>query len=635
MAKPDDKDPIERLSERLYDPDGPPPPHEASALHRATYGASRDWNHQEDHTFSYEAHRNFFKRFFMVSAAFFVISALFAFYMLYGGGNILSNDKIGLAILGPAFTEGGNEFELEFDVRNGNAEGLEYAELVIEYPKGATLEGDKDTVRLRKFLGALGAGESASEKAAIVLFGEEGSERTVKATLEYRVKGSNAIFLKEASYLVHIKSSPIVLSASAPEKVSSGQEFALAVDTVSNADKVVENLLIRVEYPAGFIFKSSTPKPTYGNNIWRLGDLTKGTKKTVTLHGTLQGENGGEYSFRTYVGAADAEDEQEIGVVYNSMLKSIVIDRPFLEAKLSLADQGGESATLSSNSTVSGTIELTNNLPNRVLDLGLEVRLIGATLDKNSVTANGGFWNSSEGVIVWTNETYGKFSFLDGGARDTLSFSFKLLPLFSANKVLFKNPEFTVQVAVRGRRVLENNLVEDISASDTKALKVNSNVQFSSRTLYYDGQFTNTGGVPPKAERETTYTVNWTLLNSSNDLSNATVKTKLPSYMRWVGSVAPSSEGMTYNTETREISWELGRVKQGVGVESAPRQVSFQIGLTPSLSQVGTQVSLTGDIVVTALDAWSGGTVSLVRSALTTRLVGDSGAKPGDDIIVK
>jgi len=636
MAKlPDEKGPIERLSDRLYEPGREPPRREASPFHRATYGAAHDWQHEGVPGEVAEAHRRFFKKFFLVSATFFAVSALFAFYMLYGGGNILSNDKIGLAILGPAFTDGGKEFELQFDIRNGNADALEYAELIIEYPKGATLEGDRDTVRIRKFLGSLQAGESTTEKSPIVLFGEEGSERTVKATLEYRVKGSNAIFLKEAAYLVHIKSSPIVLTAVSPNEVSSNQEFSLAIETLSSADSVVEDLLLQVEYPAGFVFKSATPKPTYGNNIWKLGDLVKGGQKTITLRGALSGDDGAEYSFRTYVGASDLEDEQEMGVVYNSMLTGVTIRRPYLEAKVVISDPNGEITTLSSNSTLTGRIELTNNLPTRVLDLDLEVRLVGGVLDKNSVTANGGFWNSAGSLILWSNDSYGKFASFEGGASETLTFNFKLLPLFSGNKVLFKNPELMFQVVARGHRVLENNLVEEVTATASKTLKVNSNLQLSARTLYYDGAFRNTGGVPPRAERETTYTIVWSLLNSSNELSNANVRTKLPSYMRWTGNISPSTEEVTYNPETREVVWELGRVAQGVGVSSAARQTSFQVGFTPSVTQAGTQASLTGDITVTGEDAFTGGLLVFTRSPLTTRLTGDSGSKTGDDIIVK
>lgn len=643
MALPNkDKGSIDKLNESLYRSGDKTPKHKEGELHQGIYNAQKDWEHAvysnpSDFTTTEVGshHGPMFKKILIFSGIFFVFSLVFAGYMFYGGGNIISSDKITLSILGPAFAESGSSFELQFDVKNGNFQALQYADLIIEYPKGATLAGDKDTVRIRKFIGDISAGRSASEKATINLFGEEGSERMIKTTLEYRVEGSNAVFVKENSYLVHIKSSPFSLSVDSLKEVNSNQEISLSVQALANSDKVFQDILIKVEYPSGFIYAKADPEPTYGNNVWRLGDIVKGNKKIINITGKIQGEDKEERSFRIYAGAVNPNDNEEIGVIYSSYLQTVTIKRPFLETKLVLNGDPSTNYVVSSNSTISGEITWVNNLPNRVVDAEIYVRIIGDVLDKNSVSTAGvgGFFRSSDNTIIWNKDTNSELATLNGSDSGKLSFSFKLLPLFSGNKTIFKNPSLDIEVGVKGRRILENNVPEQVSGFDKKNVKVNSNVQLLTKTLYYDGPFKNTGGVPPKTDNETTYSIVWTVLNSSNDLSRATVKTKLPSYVNWLKTSIPSTEDISFNPETREITWNLGRVEEGTGIESNSRQVTFQIGLTPFSQQVGTTVSMSSDIVVSADDSFTGANITFSRNPLSTRRSGDSGGTPGDDII--
>ncbi|MEK7143471.1 MAG: hypothetical protein AAB756_01445 [Patescibacteria group bacterium] len=634
---PDEKDPIDKLSERLYRNDGMKTRHRTGMLHRASYDANKGWANEYVEKESKVARptSSLFKKIFIGSVLFFVVSFGFAFYMFYGGGNVVSNEKIDLSIFGPAFTEGGNEFELEFDVKNGNSQALQYADLVIEYPKGATLEGDKNTVRVRKFLGELPAGESRAERAKIVLFGEEGSERTVKAILEYRVSGSNAIFVKEAGYLVHIKSSPLSLSVNSLKETNSNQDFVLNIETLANADKTIRNILLKVEYPAGFVFRNASIPSSYGNNTWRLGDLDKGKNKTIAIHGIMQGEDGEERSFRIYVGTENEKDTGEIGVIYSSFLQTIAIKRPFLETKLLVDGVLGTEYVVGSTAPIAGEVNWINNLPNRVLDAEIYVRIIGDILDKSSVVAPAGFFGSSDNTITWNKDTSSELAQLEGGDSGKFPFTFKVLPLFSGNRTLFRNPMITIEVGVRGRRLLETNVPEQISASEKKIIKISSNAQLSVRAFYYSGPFKNTGGIPPRADRETSYAIVWTVLNSSNDLSKAQVKTKLPTYARWLDSVSPQGEDVTFNPETREVTWDLRRVDAGVGIETALRQTAFQVGFTPSISQVGKQAELTGEALFSGVDSFTNAEINFTRSAPTTNLINETNIKIGDDIIVK
>src|SRR3989338_824025 len=105
-----------------------------------------------------------------------------------------------------------------------------------------------------------------------MLFGEQGSVRQMKISLEYRVEGSNAIFLKDKFFEVSINSTPIDLLIGAPSEISSNQDINLDVKATLNATKPASKILLKVDYPIGFQFVKAIPAPSSGNNIWNLGD---------------------------------------------------------------------------------------------------------------------------------------------------------------------------------------------------------------------------------------------------------------------------------------------------------------------------------------------------------------------------
>ncbi len=138
---------------------------------------------------------------------------------------------------------------------------------------------------------------------------------------------------------------------------------------------------------------------------------------------------------------------------------------------------------------------------------------------------------------------------------------------------------------------------------------------------YNSEQFTNSGPIPPKVEQETTYEVSYDLRNSSSDIENAQMTTRLPQHARWKGVVVPSSEQVTYNDITREITWNIGTIDAGVGYVSVPRTLSIQVGVVPSSSQVGESPFLVENNEFVGYDTYTKTNVTAVGLAVSTGTV--------------
>jgi hypothetical protein len=222
---------------------------------------------------------------------------------------------------------------------------------------------------------------------------------------------------------------------------------------------------------------------------------------------------------------------------------------------------------------------------------------------------------------------------LEAGESSSVRFSFSPLPPVSSNQLL-TNPTIVAEVTVRGKRISEAGVPEEVKTVMTQNVKITSRAQFAARAVYFVGPFINIGPIPPKVENETTYTIIWSLVNTSNTITNTRVRGVLPPYVKWAGSVSPGKENITYNRNTNEVLWTPGDIVAGTGVGQPPREVAFQVVLTPSLSQIKTTPALVSDVNFSGTDLFTGEVLSEEKGDILTVLSTDPKAPDGGDTVV-
>ncbi|MFZ3015544.1 MAG: hypothetical protein WA101_00890, partial [Minisyncoccia bacterium] len=529
-----------------------------------------------------------FKKFFIFSIAFFALALVFAFYMFFFKGNTVSNNNIDISILGNAFTAGGEELPLQVEIINRNNSSLELADLLIEYPKGSSGDLSQDVERIRNSLGTIPAGGVRSENVKVVLFGEQGSVRPMKISLEYRIEGSNAIFVKEKPYEVTISSAPINLSVEAPNEASPNQEISFNVKATLNATKAASKILIKLDYPVGFQFESAKPAPSLGDNVWSLGDLSPGAEREIAIIGKMVDvSDGEEKTFHVFSGSQSDSDKSMIGVVFNSFAHTVMIKRPFIEAKLFINGVYQREYATNAKAPIQGEVRWANNLETKINDLEIRAKISGNSIDRKTISASQGFYNSPIDTIIWDKNSQSGFAEVNPGDSGSVSFLFSSFPLFSSGGML-SDPSINIDVSIVGKQPLEGGAVSQLDNSESKLIRIISDVGLAAKGLYYSGPFSNTGPIPPKVEQETLYTVVWSLSNTANNISKTKITSSLPPWVRFVGPISPSTEDLTYNPSTKEIVWNVGGIPRGTGITETGREVSFQVGFTPSLSQVAT-----------------------------------------------
>lgn len=580
-----------------------------------------------------------FKNFFFASLAFFGLTLIYASYVFFGGGNTVSNDNIDIAIIGNNFTAGGEELSFVVGITNKNNSSLDLADLVIEYPKSSAsaLDPSPQMERSRISLGTIPAGSVRNENLKVVLFGEQGTMSSIKISLEYRVEGSNAIFVKKKDYDVTISSTPLNLSVEAPFTVSPNQDVTLKIKAALNSTRAVPKMLLRADYPVGFVFATASPAPTSGNNVWNLGDMAPGVERVITVNGKmLDVVDGEEKSFRISGGSQSEREKSVIGSVFNSLIHTIAIKKPFIEAHLSINGASSREYAILGITPVQGEIRWTNNLDTKVNDLSIKAKISGSAVNRKTINAERGFYNSlgGEDVIVWDKNSLNDFQEVNPGDFGTVGFSLSSLPLFSALGIL-SDPVIKVDISISGKQLVSGYATEDLQNSNSGIIRIISDVGFTSKALYYSGPFTNSGPIPPKVEQKTTYTVTWSLSNTSNNISKAVVRSTLPPWVDFADRISPTGADLVYNPSTRELVWNAGRIQRGVGITAAEQSVSFQIFFTPSLSQARTTPIIVNEAVLTGRDDFANVDVRVSKPSLRTALDSDPGFPADGGVVVE
>lgn len=570
------------------------------------------WKHEDTGIKEPAIKKNhFFRNFFIFSILLFVGASIYLLFNFFVGGNEVSNENIEISVLGNTFTGGGEELPLVIEIVNKNTSGLELADLVVEYPKGSTLNSNGEIERLRKSLGVIPAGSIKNEDMKVVLYGEQGSIHEIKISLEYRLEGSNAIFLKDKFYKVTINSTPINLAIDAPTEITPNQDLSFKVKAVLNDNKVANGMLLKLDYPFGFEFTSAVPAPSIGNNVWDLSNLKVGEEREIVINGVMVNVYDGEAKiFHAFVGPEQKGDKTQIGVVFNSLAHNILIKKPFVEAKLYVNNDYKREYSVSSRNGITGTINWFNNLNTPINDLEIKAKFGGNAFDVKKVDTEYGFLDSSKNTIIWDKNTEEGFDVvrpLSGG-----SVRFRLLSpnVFTENNSLLLDPSMSIEISISGKQALGGNITKNLESVEVKNIKIFSDVSMLTKVAHVSGP------LPPKSEQETTYKVTWSVANTSNNVSGAKVVSSLPARVNYKNVVLPNNENLTYDPATRVITWNIGNLPRGTGLLSPLKEVSFQVSINPSLSEVGDSPVIAEKATLTGYDDFAKVDVGVVKSSL-------------------
>lgn len=539
---------------------------------------------------------------------------------LFVGGNDISPRNINVAISGPFAIGGGSELPLQVAITNQNTVPIKSAVLIMKYPDGTRSVGDneRDIFEERLVLDEIAAGETINQPVRVAVFGEENDEKTVTATVEYRLADSGGTFYKDSDpFTFKLNSAPVTLDLDYNQKLSSGQETEITLKVTSNAPNVLEDVLIMAEYPSSFDFISAEPSPAFGQNAWTIDTLEPEGEATIKLTGAILGQTDDQFVMKFRVGKAREDNQFQMGSVLATSEAEFLIEQPFIGLTLSVNGDNDGSAVIDPGSPAQVRIDVVNTLDVSVYDMYVEASLVGTAVREDDISVRSGFYNSRENLVRWDVSSNRDFAEVLPGERLSLDFNFQPLPQDNT-------PTFDIKVNAYARRVSESSAAEQLIGSVVANARISTELALGREIGRNSSVFADTGPIPPVAEQETTYTATLAVQNGSNDVVDAEVTTSIPQYVNWL-DVVSGDGSIVYNPVSKIISWQVGAIDA-----NATKQISFQIELLPSLSQTGTTPALLGEQRLRATDRFTGTAIRATAPPASTELSREAGFERGN-----
>ena len=527
-----------------------------------------------------------------------VIFGAIAFWFYREG--IFSKEILRIEILGPDIAKVGDEIEYTIKYKNNGNFVLEQPKLIFELPENSLTEDGKTMIA--KDLKDVYPGDEEFVKFKARLLGKEGDLKVTKANLSYIPKNITARYESSTTFTTKIDIVPLTLDFDLPLKAEKGKEIQYSVNYFSNVDYPLENLSIKIDSVNGFSFETSAP-PSLDNYEWKLQTLNKAQGGRINIKGRITADTGSRLNFTAKLGMRIAGSFIEI--------KDTNIDVEVIEPLLFISQQinGSVNYVASPGELLHYEIFFRNIGSTPFDNLFMVVKLDSPAFDASTIQAEEGQSQPNDNLIVWDYKQVQGLKRLAVQQEESVRFDVRLKnswPLSDSEK-----NNITVRDSVN-----ISQITQDFST------KINSNLGISQKGYYQNSTVSNSGPIPPIADKSTTYTIVWTINNYFNDLKNVKVKANLAQNVVLTGLISPESESpkFSFDSSSREIVWSAGDITASSGSQ---KSISFQVSLTPAVYQKNFIADIISEATISGEDQATGATVTSKGSAVNTSMPDD------------
>lgn len=539
----------------------------------------------------------------------FVLLAIFVVVFIYFKviGSAFLEEKVEVAIYGPSEVRSAEDVVYTIKVENFNRIDLRNVYLKLNYSESLVIQ-ENSYIQQEGFkaaqivIGDIKAKEKKEFEIVFKPFGPRDRQVFLNTVVRYQPINFNSEFEKTAQKSIVIKSSPITITLLPVKKAANGEKVHLDVIVKNNSEMEFENLELKLDYPDGFTFEDSFPSPARDKNVWQLEDLENKEQVKIEIEGILEGMPDSRKSFKAQLGERRTDNEMLV-FTENEGITQMISSRVDIR-------QVVEKDSFYPGEEVRYSIYFKNTSDVSLRDLILMQHVDATIIDKSKVTVPNGYYNSGENTVLWKASEIPTLKLLLPGEEGMVTTAFPIISEIPMNNGNDKN--FTVSSYVDIESLdIDSPLWQNKRIRSTQEIsKINSRILVGISGLYYDEEIPNIGPTPLVVGEETTFTMHLKIKNTSNDLKNAILTTKLPAGIIWKGKYSPHDAGIEFNERTNELKLIIGAIEAGTGFISPIKDYAFQVGVIPSANQIGQRIYVLNDLEITAVDTFTENEVS-------------------------
>jgi hypothetical protein len=564
----------------------------------------------------------FFKNIFVLTI---IVSALYGAYYFYFQKPV-GADSLVLNINAPERVASGEPMSYEISYNNTSSLVLSDVKLELILPNSFVItESVPPTSGINNWsLGLLNPGDMGIITVSGYLVAPVDSANVVLARLTYTPSNFSSEFKKESSANTVISNFGFLVSLDYINTVLIEKNNELKLNLSNFKDNYLSDVYLQIEASDNFKINKSEfePYPDYED----LSFSSLSERRWLISGLPFESEN--RFSFPiNFTFLEKLSDNEELNF---SLIKketdgkelalwertiSLEAVKSDLNLSLTLNSQKTDQA-VDFSSALNYSLEYTNNGEATLYDLTLMTVVKGSFIEWSSLKDPlGGSVGSN--AIVWTKENLPSLAELAPGESGRINFhinvkDFSLVDLSSDNTITsYAQYSFNSQ--------------EDVDSEDNRSNTIvsylNSDLSLSEKIVYFneDNLPVGSGPLPPRVNETTSLRVFWTVKNNLHDLEQTSVHMTLPEGVQWAGSSNTNIGTISYDNDSRVVTWKLGYLPLSVYRADS----EFNISITPAESDRDKILVISSGSVVKAIDSVTKAEISRKIKAKTTKLEDD------------
>lgn len=514
--------------------------------------------------------------------------------------------KVSLSIDAPQTVATGSELIYKIRVKNDDSDSIKNISLDLVYPQGFTF---KDSVPKPTKLNGTQFGLpplDPSQETTIMIKGDvvgnAGETKSLNAIMHYRFSNTNTSeFVVSSQSQTQIKTADIAMQIDGPATANPSQDLSYTISYSNFTSDTITNFGIAVTLPKEFNLVSSEPKANF-NSTWNIGDLNANQSGQIKLVGNFKGARTGDQL--TISATANGSVKGNPSFALTAAQLFVDISNQPLSADVSI-DSSSNTSYVEAGDRLIYKVSYKNN--NGAVATGVHVSATlspSAAFDLESIRAEGAVVDNN--VITWDGAQISKLAALAPGDGGDLRFTVSL------RNPITRTSQKNISVSV-GSEIKSNENQQPFQGQGS-ILKVLTEADLSTSLTY------NSGAKPAKVGSVTTYQVNISLSNSTNDINGSKLTLNLPNSSSFdAKSLNPDElKNVSYDQSTKKLVWNIGSVLAHAGEFVPSRNLQFNVSITPGVTNRGGQMTLVSNIVFNGTDSFVAVPVSLTASDITT-----------------
>ncbi len=454
--------------------------------------------------------------------------------------NIFWQDEVRFEIIAPEFVEAGEEVKYQLRYKNNSDVRLEDMTIVFEYPENSLIieEEEEDVIKrgdLRREIriDELNPGEEETVNFVSLPLGKKNQILQARAWMSYVPRNLTARYEIERTHTLKIEEVPLDLSFQMPSTMDTEKEQSIRVLFSSKMEYPLTDLEVRLFYPDGFEFIRSTPQTdTEENNMWPWPVLNEGDDGAIDIDALISGEPGEAKVFKALIGTW--QDNNFIPLKEVSRGTSISESHILLDILIN----GKEDYIASPGEFVQYEIFFRNLGSETIEDLFLLADLDNQAMDLSKVEPMSGRFQEDRDIIIWSHVFKSELKSLREDEEGKVEFWVEV------SEDLYYEPEMTLHVSME-------------KAREMITTKLNTSLDISQEILFEDSPFEDGGPFPLERGEKSNYALNWEVSSLFSDISDITIKTRLPREVEVGEEKIPEEANLSFNSATGELKIEI------------------------------------------------------------------------------